>query len=169
MGRSKTKRDKQTGSSYTTTKAITSEIRKWISNGEEISLFRLVEEFGAENFSKATKITKTIYQHTTPNWGVPPPPGERLKRLEKIKEKRRKQLAKQSPPITDSDAQETEDEVYEVEGIVKRKRQQGKWLYLVKWKGYDDAQNTWEPVENLSSCRELLEEFLKKCTTVQRF
>lgn len=31
-------------------------------------------------------------------------------------------------------------------------------MYLVKWEGYDDSENTWEPVDHLN-CNELLEEF----------
>ena len=28
--------------------------------------------------------------------------------------------------------------------------------YLVKWKGYDEAQNTWEPCANLENAQELV-------------
>merc|ERR1719204_2987566 len=49
---------------------------------------------------------------------------------------------------------------YEVENVVsKRETDEGKVEYLVKWKGYDASDNTWEPVENLESSQELIDEF----------
>lgn len=56
----------------------------------------------------------------------------------------------------------TDDEVkdeYEVESIVDRKVENRKIQYLVKWKGYDDSQNSWEPRENLANCEELIESY----------
>merc|ERR1712113_77832 len=49
---------------------------------------------------------------------------------------------------------------YEVENVVsKRETDEGKVEYLVKWKGYDASDNTWEPIENLESSQELIDEF----------
>merc|ERR1712122_305425 len=49
---------------------------------------------------------------------------------------------------------------YEVGTVVsKRDTEEGKVEYLVKWKGYDASDNTWEPVENLESSQELIDEF----------
>ena len=49
---------------------------------------------------------------------------------------------------------------YEVESVVsKRDTGEGKVEYLVKWKGCDASDNIWEPVENLESSQEIIDEF----------
>merc|ERR1712173_471077 len=49
---------------------------------------------------------------------------------------------------------------YEVENVVsKRETDEGKVEYLVKWKGWNASDNTWEPIENLESSQELIDEF----------
>ena len=50
-------------------------------------------------------------------------------------------------------------EEHEVEFITQhRKRGQG-YQYLVKWKGYPTADNTWEPESNLKHAAELLDDY----------
>jgi hypothetical protein len=39
--------------------------------------------------------------------------------------------------------------VYEVEAILGKKRVGITWKYLVKWTGYDDSENTWEPLAHV--------------------
>jgi len=42
------------------------------------------------------------------------------------------------------------DAEYRIEKILKRRKVNGKEEVLIKWKGYSDKFNSWEPVENLS-------------------
>ena len=56
---------------------------------------------------------------------------------------------------------EQDEEEYIVEKILdKRYDLNGKVDYLIKWKGYDNSNNTWEPIENIF-CNDLIEEFEK--------
>lgn len=54
--------------------------------------------------------------------------------------------------------------VFEVERIlskkvVKSKGRKRRVHYLIKWKGFNDFYNTWEPVSNLEGCRQMLFKF----------
>ena len=45
-----------------------------------------------------------------------------------------------------------QDDFYEVENVLaKGKGENNEDLYKVKWKGFDESECTWEPLENLQN------------------
>ena len=63
--------------------------------------------------------------------------------------------------IVNINNKENNNNIYEVEKILKRKKSRNKdenYIYLVKWKDYDEP--TWEPEINLNNCDMLLNDFL---------
>ncbi|KAF0753200.1 chromobox protein 1-like [Aphis craccivora] len=51
---------------------------------------------------------------------------------------------------------------YSVQKILNKRTRHGRTEYLLKWNGYSEFENTWEPLENLSNCTELVAEFESK-------
>ena len=48
---------------------------------------------------------------------------------------------------------------YEVEDILGHKEEDGANFYLIKWKGYDESENSWEPETHLQGAQRKLREF----------
>ncbi|KAH7562953.1 reverse transcriptase [Bipolaris maydis] len=51
---------------------------------------------------------------------------------------------------------ELENDEYMVEAVKDLRKIGRQWKYLVKWQGWPDSQNTWEPEGNLTNCKELI-------------
>lgn len=57
----------------------------------------------------------------------------------------------------------SDDEMYNVDDILADKKDpNGVKMYLVKWRGYPDSQNSWVKSEDLKNCKLILEEYKKK-------
>jgi hypothetical protein len=52
--------------------------------------------------------------------------------------------------------QADQDYEFEVEKILDHRTEDNGLEYLIKWKGYPQSENTWEPDTNLTNCRQLL-------------
>lgn len=48
---------------------------------------------------------------------------------------------------------------YEVEEILQFREEDGVRLFLVKWKGYEPDNNTWEPEKNLVNASDAIGKF----------
>ena len=57
--------------------------------------------------------------------------------------------------------QEEEDE-FEVEKILAHRTTRNETEYLVKWLGYDNSENTWEPEDNLTNCKQKLQKYKRR-------
>jgi len=55
-----------------------------------------------------------------------------------------------------------EEEEYEVEKIINKRRKYGKWEYLARWKGYMAEEDLWERETNLKNTKEVVEEHEKE-------
>ena len=51
---------------------------------------------------------------------------------------------------------------FKVDTILGSRTRHHKLEYLVRWLGYDENEDTWEPEENLEACPEIVQEYLKK-------
>ena len=51
------------------------------------------------------------------------------------------------------------EEEHEVDRVLDTRDENGKIEYLIHWKGYSHAENTWEPPKNLKHCQQLVREF----------
>ena len=65
----------------------------------------------------------------------------------------------QSIPLQTKPTPVESDEEYEVERILGKKIISGAAHYLVKWKGYNTSESTWEPKANLRNCMRTLQQF----------
>ncbi|XWS42788.1 hypothetical protein CRYUN_Cryun16bG0044500 [Craigia yunnanensis] len=52
-----------------------------------------------------------------------------------------------------------DDGFFEIEAIRRKRVRKGQLQYLIKWRGWPENANTWEPLENLESCSDVIDAF----------
>jgi hypothetical protein len=57
-----------------------------------------------------------------------------------------------------------EEDEYEVEAVLDSRLVRGQRQYLVRWKGYGQFDDTWEPAANLQNAQDKVKEFEEKKT-----
>ncbi|CAN4110474.1 unnamed protein product [Withania somnifera] len=48
---------------------------------------------------------------------------------------------------------------YEIEAVRRKRIRKSQVQYLIKWRGWPETANTWEPVKNLMSCSDVIDAF----------
>jgi len=61
----------------------------------------------------------------------------------------------------ESNKSEKEENVFVVEKILRKRTFKGRLQYFLKWEGFDDTENTWEPEMNLD-CPELIADYYRR-------
>ena len=93
------------------------------------------------------KRARSTRQSKKPDFSIPLQPAR--KNLRPTRQVR----VKAPPPPSDSDLdEESSDSEFEVESIRDRGVFRKKTQYLVKWRGYQSEDSTWEPEAHLTDC-----------------
>lgn len=115
-------------------------------DNKKIGPFKIIEEINPVAFKLKLPVSLKIH------------PVFHVSLLEKYYNPRYEHQKNSQPPPEIIDGQEE----YVVEAILDSRFRKKKLQYLVKWEGYSDCDNSWEPVKNLENAPQKIEEFHKK-------
>uniref|UniRef100_A0A6N2NLW3 Chromo domain-containing protein n=1 Tax=Salix viminalis TaxID=40686 RepID=A0A6N2NLW3_SALVM len=61
--------------------------------------------------------------------------------------------------LFDEERAKLDEGFFEIEAIRRKRVRKGQLQYLIKWRGWPETSNTWEPLENLQSCSDVIDAF----------
>ncbi|CAG7837745.1 unnamed protein product [Allacma fusca] len=91
---------------------------------------------------------------------TPQVPKSAAKSGKKGSSSKRKKSVKRKK-VEDNDSVQEADE-YAVERIVDKKVVDGEVQYFIKWQGWPEDSNTWEPIEHLGNCHMMIQSYENK-------
>ena len=95
------------------------------------------------------KRARSSRQIRKPDLSIPHQPKQK-------KQRPTRQVRVKAPSLIESDLEdESSDSEFEVESIRDRRVYRRKVQYLVKWRGYQSEDNSWEPEAYLTDCKAL--------------
>lgn len=127
---------------------------------ENLNCSQLIEEFLAED-EENQEDTKT---KKSENSAKSPKKAAELDRKSKKLKNSPKKRTENDKQISSDDAKDDKDDQkeFEVEKIIEVQYKKNKNReFLIRWKGFTSADDTWEPEENLN-CPELIAKFMQK-------
>lgn len=126
---------------------------------KDLNCPQLIEEFIAEDEENQENKSKK-------SENSPKPSKTKSPRADKKSKKRmsssKKETADGKDTATEDEDEKGEQKEFEVEKIIEvHFKKNKKREFLIRWKGFTSADDTWEPEENLN-CPELIEKFMQK-------
>jgi hypothetical protein len=109
---------------------------------KKLGPFRVIEQTGPVNFK--LKLPQSSKIHPVFHAAVLEPASDEI------------------PEANIMDAEGYEDQEYTVERILAKRGLRGQEEYLVKWKDYEDSENSWEPVTGLMKAQQAIRTFHQK-------
>ncbi|XP_059049995.1 uncharacterized protein LOC131844993 isoform X2 [Achroia grisella] len=139
----------------------TSEVKK---RGRPRKNVKIEDSEGGEESDDVVKTQKVVINKT--------PVSQNIAKSKELMDKESVRNAQERVPPEERIARRTEREggdpseagEFVVEKILAKRfnPRRKQYEYLLKWEGYPHEQNTWEPVENMETCKHLLEAFEKQ-------
>ncbi|XP_076761181.1 uncharacterized protein LOC143429410 [Xylocopa sonorina] len=129
---------------------------------KDLNCAELIEEYLAENTEdeEENKIKKS--DNTPKLQKIKSPKVEKKSKRSKTSLKKQTENGKQITAADDDKNEKDNQKEFEVEKIIEVHFKKNKTReFLIRWKGFTSADDTWEPEENLN-CPELIEKFMQK-------